>query len=168
MAHLTRWLVLGCAAAPLAGAVLARAQAPVSPSSAPAKVHWAYVKPLRPELPAVARPGWVRSPIDRFVLARLESEKLSPSAEAGKATLLRRATLDLTGLPPTTEDLDAFMADRSNDAYTRVVDRLLASPNYGERWARPWLDLARYADTTGSSSRSCSPNDLQFQPTSRG
>ena len=141
--------MLGCAAAPLAGAGLVRAQAPVSRSPAPAKEHWAYVKPVRPELPAVARPGWVRSPIDRFVLARLESEKLSPAAEAGKATLLRRATLDLTGLPPTPEDLDAFVADRSNDAYTRVVDRLLASPHYGERWARPWLDLARYADTNG-------------------
>ena len=141
--------MLGCAAAPLAGAGLVRAQAPVSRSPAAAKQHWAYVKPVRPELPAVARPGWVRSPVDRFVLARLESEKLSPAAEAGKATLLRRATLDLTGLPPTPEDLDAFVADRSNDAYTRVVDRLLASPHYGERWARPWLDLARYADTNG-------------------
>jgi len=149
MNHLKRWLVLGCAAAPLAGAVLARAQAPVSQSPVPAKVHWAYVKPLRPELPAVARPGWVRSPIDRFVLARLESERLSPSAEASKATLLRRATLDLTGLPPTPEDLEAFMADRSNDAYARAVERLLASPHYGERWAPPWLDLARYADTNG-------------------
>jgi len=141
--------VLGCAAAPLAAAVLVRAQAPGSRSPAPAKEHWAYVKPVRPELPAVARPEWVRSPIDRFVLARLEREKLSPAAEAGKATLLRRATLDLTGLPPTPEELDAFMADRSNDAYVRVVDRLLASPHYGERWARPWLDLARYADTNG-------------------
>jgi Protein of unknown function (DUF1553)/Protein of unknown function (DUF1549) len=149
MNHLRRWLVLGCAAAPLAGAVLARAQAPGSGSTARAKEHWAYVKPVRPDLPTVARPGWVRSPIDRFVLARLESEKLSPAAEAGKATLLRRATLDLTGLPPTPEELDAFMADRSNDAYVRVVDRLLASPHYGERWARPWLDLARYADTNG-------------------
>ena len=141
--------MFGCAAAPLAGAVLARAQAPGSRSPAPANEHWAYVKPLRPELPAVARPGWVRSPIDRFVLARLESEKLSPAAEAGKATLLRRATLDLTGLPPTPDDLDAFMADRSNDSYARAVDRLLASLHYGERWARPWLDLARYADTNG-------------------
>jgi hypothetical protein len=149
MNHLTRWLVLGCAAAPLVGAVLARAQAPGSRSPAPAKAHWAYVKPVRPGLPAVARPGWVRSPIDRFVLARLEREKLSPAAEAGKATLLRRATLDLTGLPPTPEELDAFLADRSNDAYARVVDRLLASPHYGERWALPWLDLARYADTNG-------------------
>src|SRR5262249_28041655 len=147
MNHLTRWLVLGCAAAPLVGAVLARAQAPGSRSPAPAKAHWAYMKPVRPELPAVARPGWVRSPIDRFVLARLERERLSPAAEAGKATLLRRATLDLTGLPPTPEELDAFLADRSNDAYARVVDRLLASPHYGERWALPWLDLARYADT---------------------
>ena len=141
--------MFSCAALPLAGAVLARAQAAVSQSPTPAKQHWAYAKPLRPDLPAVARSEWVRSPIDQFVLARLESEKLSPSAEASKATLLRRATLDLTGLPPTPEDLDAFMADRSDDAYARAVDRLLASPHYGERWARPWLDLARYADTNG-------------------
>src|SRR5881396_2741919 len=100
MNHLRRWLVFGCAAAPLAGAVLARAQAAGSQSPPPAKVHWAYVKPLRPELPAVAKPGWVRSPLDRFVLARLESEQLSPAAEAGKATSLRRVMLDLTGLPP--------------------------------------------------------------------
>ena len=149
MNHLTRWLAFGCAAALLAGSVLARAQAPASTSRAPVEKHWAYVKPVRPELPPVARLEWVRGPIDRFVLARLEKEKLSPAAEAGRATLLRRVTLDLTGLPPTPEDLDAFMADRSNDAYARVVDRLLASPHYGERWARPWLDLARYADTNG-------------------
>ncbi len=113
--------------------------------------HWAYVKPSRPELPAVAstRPAWARNAIDRFVLARLEREQLTPSPEAPKATLLRRVTLDLTGLPPTPAELDAFLADTAPDAYERVVDRLLASPHYGERWARPWLDLARYADTNG-------------------
>ena len=93
--------------------------------------------------------AWARTPIDRFVLARLEREKLSPSPEASKATLLRRVTLDLTGLPPTPAEVDAFVADTAPDAYERVVDRLLASPHYGERWARPWLDLARYADTNG-------------------
>ena len=83
------------------------------------------------------------------MLARLEREKLSPSPEAPKSTLLRRVTLDLTGLPPSPAELDAFLADASPDAYDKVVDRLLASPHYGERWARPWLDLARYADTNG-------------------
>ncbi len=111
--------------------------------------HWSYVKPARPELPAVARTAWPRTPLDRFVLARLEREQLSPSPEASKATLLRRVSLDLTGLPPSPAELDAFLADPTPDAYDRVVDRLLASPRYGERWARPWLDLARYADTNG-------------------
>jgi len=117
--------------------------------AAPVEEHWAYVKPSRPELPAVTNAAWVRSPVDRFVLARLEQEKLAPSPEASKATLLRRISLDLTGLPPTPDELDAFLLDTSAEAYERVVDRLLASPRYGERWARPWLDLARYADTNG-------------------
>ena len=111
--------------------------------------HWAYKKPVRPEPPAVSQMGWPRNPIDRFVLARLEREQLTPSPEASRATLLRRVSLDLIGLPPTPAELDAFLADTAPDAYERVVDRLLASPHYGERWARPWLDLARYADTNG-------------------
>jgi hypothetical protein len=93
--------------------------------------------------------GWVKNPIDLFVLARLEQEGLSPSPEAGREALLRRVWLDLVGLPPTLPELDAFLADKSPDAYEKAVDRLLASPHYGERWARPWLDLARYADTNG-------------------
>ena len=119
------------------------------PTAAPAKKHWAYVKPIRPEVPAVKRGDWVKTPIDAFVLARLEAEGLTPSPEAPRETLLRRVTLDLTGLPPSPEEIDAFLADTSADAYEKVVDRLLASPHYGERWARPWLDLARYADTNG-------------------
>jgi hypothetical protein len=111
--------------------------------------HWAYVKPSRPDPPLVRTPAWVRTPIDAFVLARLEDEQLSPAREAKRVTLLRRVTLDLTGLPPTPEDVDAFLADTAPDAYERLVERLLASPHYGERWARPWLDLARYADTHG-------------------
>ena len=111
--------------------------------------HWAYVKPARPEIPQVKNPGWCRNPIDNFVLARLEKEGLSPSPEAGKETLIRRVTLDLIGLPPTLQEVDAFLADKSPDAYKKVVDRLLISPHFGERWASPWLDLARYADTNG-------------------
>jgi mono/diheme cytochrome c family protein len=124
------------------------AEAKPAAEAAPPK-HWAYVKPVRPEVPAVRRAGWVRTPIDAFVLARLEAEGLAPSTEATRETLLRRVTLDLTGLPPTAEEIDAFLADTGADAYEKVVDRLLASPHYGERWARPWLDLARYADTNG-------------------
>ncbi|HEV2495217.1 MAG TPA: DUF1553 domain-containing protein [Terriglobia bacterium] len=111
--------------------------------------HWAYVKPVRPELPPVKDSAWCRNPIDRFVLARLEKEGLTPSPEADKVTLIRRLSLDLIGLPPTLQEVDDFLADKNPEAYDKVVDRLLASPHYGERWARPWLDLARYADSNG-------------------
>ncbi|HYG75415.1 MAG TPA: PSD1 and planctomycete cytochrome C domain-containing protein [Planctomycetota bacterium] len=113
------------------------------------KKHWAYVKPVRPEIPKVQDSAWVRNPIDAFILARLESEKLKPSPEADKTTLIRRLSLDLVGLPPTLQEIDAFLADTSPDAYEKQVERLLSSPQFGERWARPWLDLARYADTNG-------------------
>jgi Protein of unknown function (DUF1553)/Protein of unknown function (DUF1549)/Planctomycete cytochrome C len=111
--------------------------------------HWAYLKPVRPEPPGVKDKAWVRNPVDAFVLARLEKEGLPPSPEATRETLIRRLSLDLIGLPPTLAEIDAYLADTSPDAYEKVVDRLLASPHYGERWARPWLDLARYADTNG-------------------
>ncbi len=116
---------------------------------APYQEHWAFVPPARPKLPKVKKANWPRSGIDRFVLARLEAEGLAPSAEADRYTLARRLHLDLIGLPPTPEEADAFAADDSPDAYEELVDRLLDSPRYGERWARPWLDLARYADTNG-------------------
>ena len=111
--------------------------------------HWAYEPPQRSPLPKLKNDAWPRNAIDRFILARLEQENLAPSPEAERATLLRRVTLDLTGLPPPPADIDAFLADTAPDAYERVVDRLLASPQFGERWARPWLDLARYADSHG-------------------
>jgi mono/diheme cytochrome c family protein len=111
--------------------------------------HWAYVPPTRPDLPAVVQSSWVRNPIDQFILARLEREGLKPAPEADKETLLRRVTYDLTGLPPTPAETDAFLADQSPDAYETQVDRLLRSPHYGERMAMPWLDAARYADTHG-------------------
>ncbi len=111
--------------------------------------HWSFVPPERSPLPQVDPAGWVRNGIDSFVQARLEQEKLKPSPEADRATLIRRATLDLIGLPPTPEEVDAFIADPAPDAYERVVDRLLASPHYGERMALPWMDAARYADSNG-------------------
>jgi hypothetical protein len=111
--------------------------------------HWAFIPPKRPEIPKVANAAWVRNPIDSFVLARLEKEGLKPQPEADKTTLLRRVYLDLTGLPPTPADIDAFLADKSAGAYEKLVDKLLASPRYGERMAMVWLDLARYADTHG-------------------
>jgi hypothetical protein len=116
---------------------------------APWEMHWAYVAPQRPSLPKVKDASWVRNPIDNFVLARLEREGLKPSREADKATLLRRVTFDLTGLPPTLAEVGAFLADHSPDAYEKKVDQLLASPHYGEKMAMPWLDLARYSDTHG-------------------
>jgi mono/diheme cytochrome c family protein len=124
-------------------------EALLTAAKAPAPKHWAYLKPVRPALPAVKDTGWSRNAIDRFVLARLEKEGLKPSPEASKETLIRRASLDLTGLPPSPAEIDAFLADTRADAYERLVDRLLASPHYGERWATPWLDLARYGDSEG-------------------
>ncbi len=118
-------------------------------SGAEYKPHWSFVAPVRPATPGVQRREWPRGGIDSFVLTRLEKEKLAPSPEADKHTLVRRASLDLIGLPPTVEEADEFVNDSSPDAYERLLDRLLASPRYGERWARRWLDLARYADTNG-------------------
>ena len=100
-------------------------------------------------MPAVKNQRFIRTPVDNFILAKLEAKGLRPSPEADKRTLIRRATFDLTGLPPTPEEVEAFMADKSPDAFEKVVDRLLASPQYGERWGRHWLDVARYADTKG-------------------
>ena len=111
--------------------------------------HWAYRPPVRISPPAVNDTYWPRNPIDNFVLARLESEGVKPSPQADRETLIRRVSLDLIGLPPSVKDVDEFLADRRPDAYERLVDRLLASPHYGERFARPWLDLARYGDTNG-------------------
>ena len=124
-------------------------QGAVWPEQEQTAKHWAYVKPVLPAVPRVKNSAWVRNPIDAFVMARLEKERLQPSPEAAKETLLRRVSLDLTGLPPAIDEIDRFLADQSPDAYEKVVERLLASPRYGERWARPWLDLARYADTNG-------------------
>ncbi|HEX4945759.1 MAG TPA: DUF1549 domain-containing protein, partial [Blastocatellia bacterium] len=111
--------------------------------------HWAFVAPVRPSLPSVKNTAWPQNAIDYFVLARLEKEGLQPAPEADKATLLRRVSFDLTGLPPTLQELDDFLQDKSPNAYEKVVDRLLASPRYGERMAYKWLDAARYADTNG-------------------
>ncbi len=138
MEMIRAWLDQG---APWTGAIEGTGDTP--------KKHWAYVKPVRPPLPQVKNSAWVQNSIDRFVLERLEREGLDPSPEASRETLVRRLTLDLIGLPPTPDEVDAFVEDRRPLAYERLVDRLLSSPRYGERWARPWLDLARYADTNG-------------------
>lgn len=113
------------------------------------KEHWSLIAPTLPQVPNVKDERWVRNEIDRFVLAKQEAKKLSHAPQADKATLLRRVTLDLTGLPPTAAEVDAFLADPSPRAYEQVVNRLLNSPHYGERQAVEWLDVARYADTHG-------------------
>ena len=111
--------------------------------------HWAYDAPQHPALPTVKNENWPQNEIDRFVLARLEKEGIQPSPEADKTTLIRRLSLDLVGLPPTIEEVDAFLNEKSSGAYEKLVDRLLASQHFGERMALPWLDMARYADTSG-------------------
>ncbi len=111
--------------------------------------YWAFRKPVRPPIPEIKNKAWVRDPIDAFVLAKLEGKGLAPSPRADKRTLLRRVTLDLTGLPPTPDEIKAFIADNSPDAYQKVVKRLLASPRYGERWAQHWMDVARFGETNG-------------------
>lgn len=118
-------------------------------SATPVKQLWSLKPVVRPTTPKVTNVKWVRNPIDTYILAKLESAKMSPAAEADRKTLIRRVTYDLTGLPPTLSEIEEFVADKSPTAYEKVVDRLLASPRYGERWARHWLDVARYADTKG-------------------
>ena len=115
----------------------------------PSSRHWSYQPVRRPPLPAVGDAAWAGNPIDSFCLAGLEKKGLHPAPRASRETLIRRVTLDLTGLPPSLDEIDAFLADESADAYEKVVERLLDSPHFGERWARQWLDLARYADTNG-------------------
>ena len=133
------WLVAGAFACVLVTGASVRAAAD----------WWAFQPPKDPAPPEVKGAGWVRSPIDRFVLAGLEAKALAPAPPADKRTLLRRVTFDLTGLPPTPEEYAAFLADDSAATFATVVDRLLASPRYGERWGRHWLDVVRYADTAG-------------------
>ncbi len=138
VAALERWVALG---APWGAEAL--------PQESAGNAHWSFVVPGAPELPAVRDPDWVRTPIDAFVLARLEAKGLLPAPPAGRRTLVRRAYFDLIGLPPTPEEVGAYLEDEAPGAFSRVVDRLLASPRYGERWGRHWLDVARYSDSNG-------------------
>lgn len=133
-------------------------------AAAPAKPrHWAFVPLLRPDVPRLRSSGWAQNPIDHFVAAKLEREGIRPAPEADRQTLIRRVTLDLTGLPPTWEDVEAFVADKQPGAYERVVDRLLQSQHYGEKWARQWLDLARYADSDGFEKDNLRPDAWKWR-----
>jgi len=138
---LVTWIRMGAPDPRVAGATKVWAKDP--------RTHWAFQAIKRYSPPEVRDTNWVANPIDSFVLAKLEKNSMKPSAPADKRTLIRRATFDLTGLPPTPEEVKAFVDDNSPDAYAKVVDRLLASPQYGERWGRYWLDVARYSDTKG-------------------
>lgn len=138
IADLARWIKMGMPYPP------ERATAPKTEET-----FWAFKAPVDPPLPAVKDAAWPRSPLDHFVLAKLEEKNLKPAPVADRRTLIRRVTFDLTGLPPSPEEVDAFVKDEAPNAFAKVVDRLLASPHYGERWARHWLDVARYADSNG-------------------
>jgi hypothetical protein len=125
--------------------------------------YWAFQPVGSPKVPSVRDGRWVRNPIDAFVLSQLEAKGLRPSAPADRITLLRRVTLDLIGLPPAPDEVEAFLKDSSPEAYEKVIDRLLQSPHYGERWARHWLDLARYAESEGFKSDETRPNIWRYR-----
>ncbi|MDB6056861.1 MAG: hypothetical protein JWO95_705, partial [Verrucomicrobiales bacterium] len=139
-------------------------RATLSTSPAPLSTNLWSLKPIsKPALPKVRNTSWAKTPVDQFILAKLEEKNLTPVAVANKRTLIRRATYDLIGLPPTPEEIDAFLKDKSPDAFEHVVDRLLASPHYGERWGRHWLDLVRYADTSGCNSDFPVPSAYRYR-----
>ncbi|HEY1342204.1 MAG TPA: PSD1 and planctomycete cytochrome C domain-containing protein, partial [Bryobacteraceae bacterium] len=146
VAHLTAWVKMG---APWPGGDVVQTDKLSLPVAEVRRTHWAFRPVKKPVLPAVKDAARVKTPIDAFVLARLEAKEMTFAPAADRRTLIRRVTLDLHGLPPTPEEVAAFEADRAPDAYARLVDRLLASPRYGERWGRHWLDVARYADSKG-------------------
>ena len=134
-----------------------------APITAEDREHWAFRPLARPELPAVKQGAWARNEVDRFILARLEERELAPALEADRVTLIRRLAFDLTGLPPTPEEVDAFVKDESENAYEKLVDRLLASPEYGRRWGQHWLDLARFAETDGFEHDLLRPNAWRYR-----
>ncbi len=132
-------------------------------ASASASEHWSFRVPVQGKPPAVKTPAWIRNPIDAYILAKLEAERVAPSPEADRTTQIRRLSLDLLGLPPTPAEVDAFVSDKRPDAYEQLVDRLLASPHFGERWGRRWLDLARYADSDGYEKDSPRPYAYRYR-----
>ena len=152
--------IIGIAVAVLA---LAATEPKQKEFTAMQKRWWAFQPLAKPTVPAVKNQAWVKNDIDAFILAKLEAKGISPNAPADKITLLRRASLDLTGLPPTPDEVQAFLADDSKDAWPKVVDRLLASQRYGERWARHWLDLARYSDSEGFKADETRPNIWRYR-----
>jgi hypothetical protein len=167
---LTKWVKAGVpwtAGVDLTPAVLAETPAsgrpdPPTPEAA-RKSFWAFQPVKRPPLPAVKDSAWVRNPVDAFILAKLEAKGFKPAPPADKVSLIRRATYDLTGLPPTPAEIDAFVADQSTNAYEKVIDRLLASPHYGEKWGRYWLDLVRYGESNSYERDNPKPNVWRYR-----
>jgi mono/diheme cytochrome c family protein len=159
---LTRWVQMGIPW-PAAGTSTTRKRHGPPPVDEQAKQFWSFRAVTHPALPAVRQRAWVRNPIDTFVLAKLEAAGLEPAPPADKQDLLRRVTYDLIGLPPSPAEIDAFCADKSPDAYERAVDRLLASPHYGEHWARHWLDLVRYAESNSFERDGAKPNVWRYR-----
>ena len=153
-----RWIQTG-AADPRTGGAVAKKEY----DGSKAKDHWAYQPPKKSPVPAVKNAAWPKTDIDRFVLAKLEAEGLAPVADAGKLTLLRRVYFDLIGLPPTFDEVNAFLDDKSADPFANAVDRLLASPQFGERWGRHWLDVARYAESTGKDVNTAYPHAWRYR-----
>jgi cytochrome c553 len=164
IADLTAWVKMG---APWPGYDPSQAAAAPKPGgwqiTDEQRKFWAFQPVKDPAVPAVKNKAWVKSPIDAFILAALEKKGLKPAPAADKRTLIRRVTFDLTGLPPTPEEIDAFLADTSPDAFSKVVDRLLATPAYGERWGRHWLDIARYADSNGLDENTAFANAYRYR-----
>jgi hypothetical protein len=152
IADLTQWVKMG-APDPRTGTAVAKGGAAGKGWINPEKAHWAFQPVKKPAVPDAKGNSWVVTPVDAFILAKLDEKGMKPNAAAEKRTLLRRATFDLIGLPPTPKEIEAFLADETPQAFEKVVDRLLASPHYGERWGRYWLDTARYADTKGDVRR---------------
>jgi hypothetical protein len=158
---LTRWVAMGV---PWSGPHTPIPQELLEAPAAPKRKDWWSYQPLRrPAVPKVAQASWVTNPIDAFILAKLEANALAPVPPADKLALIRRATYDLTGLPPTPAEVQAFLADDSHNAYEKVIDRLLQSPHYGEKWARHWLDLVRYAETNGYERDGAKPHAWRYR-----
>jgi len=162
---LTEWVKMGAPwpSVPTSAAGTPKGQAPEMVLTKAQREFWSFQPVRKPSLPKVSRPAWCVSPIDRFVLANLERSNLKPAPPADRQTLIRRVTFDLIGLPPTPAQVDAFVNDKSPDAYGKLVDRLLASPHYGERWGRHWLDVVRYADSNGLDENVAFANAFRYR-----
>ncbi len=163
IADLKKWIDIGAPWPDSVDEDSASGSSKIQTSNPTGRDFWSFQPVWKSTPPAVRNRAWVRTPVDQFILAKLEERGISPAPPAGKLTLLRRATFDLTGLPPTQEEIDAFLADRSLEAFSKVVDRLLASPRYGERWGRHWLDVARYADSTGADEDQLYPHAWRYR-----